>query len=118
MGVDKAHTWKELVEQVKIAEQSAQKFGPSTSENRWGFNNKSVQSSDIDTLIVEVSGETQSKKGNSNKTLEYQRQYSFRDKHVVTIFHLLKKGNKLKLQEARRSDEDKQMISTIVSFTG
>ena len=54
---------------------------------------------------MEVSGEIQSKKDNSNRTLDYQRQYYFVDKHVVIIFHLLKKGNKLKLPEARHPDE-------------
>jgi len=33
------------------------------------------------------------------------RQYSFKDEHVVTIFHLLNKGNKLKLPEAWRPEE-------------
>ena len=30
------------------------------------------------------------------KTIEYQRQYFFKDEHVMTIFHLLNKSNKLK----------------------
>ena len=33
------------------------------------------------------------------------KQYSFKDEQVVTIFHLLQKGNKLKLPEARRLNE-------------
>jgi len=62
-----------------------------------------VESSD--TSALEVYGETWSKKGNSNRTSEYQRQYSFNNEHVVTLFHLLNKGNKLKLLEVRRPDE-------------
>ena len=58
-----------------------------------------------DTSGLGVYGGTRSKKGNSNRTSGYQRQYSFKDEHVVILFHLLNKGNKLKLPEARRPDE-------------
>ena len=34
-----------------------------------------------------------------------QGQYSFREDQVVTIFHLLNKGNKLKLPEVKRPEE-------------
>ena len=40
MGVVKAHTWKELVEQAEIAEKSAKQFEPSTHKGKWGINNK------------------------------------------------------------------------------
>jgi len=40
MGAVKAHTWKELVEQVEIAEKSSKKFEPSTPKGKWGMNNK------------------------------------------------------------------------------
>ena len=36
MGVVKAHTWKELVEQDEIAEKSAKIFEPSVHKNKWG----------------------------------------------------------------------------------
>ena len=36
MGAVKAHTWKEFVEQVEIAEKSAKKFEPSVLKNKWG----------------------------------------------------------------------------------
>ena len=42
MGVVKAHTWKELVEQAEIAEKLAKKFEPSTPKSKWGMNNKDV----------------------------------------------------------------------------
>jgi len=35
MGAIKAHTWKELVEQAKIAEKSAKNFEPSTPKSKW-----------------------------------------------------------------------------------
>ena len=59
----------------------------------------------LKTSTLEVYGGTRSKKGNSNRTTEYQRQYSLKDEHVVTIFHFLNKRNKLKLPEVRRPDE-------------
>ena len=102
MGAVNAHTWKELVEQAEIAEKSAKKFKPSTL--RWRTNNKghdTTESSDTDTLAVEVSGT--------------KRQYSFKNKHVVTIFHLLSEGNKLKFSEARRSWTHKR--SQLLSFS-
>jgi len=40
MGAVKAHTWKELVKQAKIAEKSAKKFEPSIPNGKWGVNNK------------------------------------------------------------------------------
>jgi len=87
-----------LVEQAEIAEKLAKKF--ESPKSRWGINSKShdtTKSSDASTL--EVYRGTRSKKDNSNRTLEYQRRYFFKDEHAVTIFHLLNKGNKLKLPE-------------------
>jgi len=72
IGAVKAHTWKELIEQAEIAEKSAKKF--ETPKSSWGINSKSydtVESSDTSTL--KVYGGTRSKKGNSNRTSEYQR---------------------------------------------
>jgi len=104
MWAVKAHTWKELIKQAEIVEKLAKKF--ETPKSRWGINNKSYNTAETsDTSTLKVYGGTQSKKGNSNRTSEYQRQYFFKDKHVVTLFHLLSKGNKLKLPEARRPDE-------------
>ena len=67
MGAVKAHTWKELVKQVEIAEKSAKKF--ETPKSRWGINSKSYDTAEyLDTSAFEVYGGTRSKKGNSNKT--------------------------------------------------
>jgi len=38
MEVVKAHTWKEHVEQAKIAEKWAKNFEPSMPKNKWGVN--------------------------------------------------------------------------------
>jgi len=62
MGAVKAHTWKELVKQAKIAEKSAKIFEPSASKNKWGVNDKgcnSTQSSQAkgkETMAVELLG--------------------------------------------------------------
>ena len=58
-------------------------------------------------MDVELPGETLPKprKSNSNNNPESKfslKQYSFKDEQVVTIFHLLNKGNKLKLPKVRR----------------
>ena len=62
MGVVKALTWKELVEQAEIAEKSAKKFEPSVLKNKWGVNTKrngaaqSSRSKGMKTMAVEISG--------------------------------------------------------------
>jgi len=56
-------------------------------------------------MVVELSGTAQPKqKNNTNGNQEFKippKVYSFKDEQVVMIFHLLHKGNKLKLPEAR-----------------
>jgi len=68
MGAVKAHTCKELVEQVEIAKKSAKKFEPSTPKGKSGINNKGcgdmAQSSKAkgkETMSVELSGDVHSK---------------------------------------------------------
>ena len=60
-------------------------------------------------MSVELSGDIQSKakkSGFNNQESKFPpKQYSFKDEQVVTIFHLLHKGNKLKLPDARRPNE-------------
>jgi len=60
-------------------------------------------------MSVELSGNIQSKakkSGSSNQESKFPpKQYSFKDEQVVIIFHLLHKGNKLKLPDARRPNE-------------
>ena len=98
---------------MEIAEKSAKKFESSALKNKWGANKgrDTVQSSQAKgkvTLAVKVSeAPSKPKKSNSNSTPEFkspQRQY-FKDEHMLTIFHLLNKNNKLKLPEARCSEE-------------
>jgi len=61
-------------------------------------------------MAVELSGEAppKQKKGNASDNQESEfplKMYSFKDEQVVTIFHLLHKGNKLKLPKVWRPDE-------------
>ena len=110
MGAVKAHTWKELFEQAEIAKKSAKKFEPSAPNGKWVVNNKergdmaqSSQTKGKEIMSVELSGDVHPKtKKSSANNQEFKfssKQYSFKDKQVVTIFHLLQKGNKLKLSE-------------------
>ena len=72
MGAVRAHTWKELIEQAEIAKKSAKEF--EAPKSRWGINNKSYDLAESsDTSALEVYRGTRSKKGNSNRTSEYQR---------------------------------------------
>ena len=114
MGAFKSHTWKELVKQPEIAEKLAKKFEPSTPKGKWGMNNKGrgdmAQSSQAkETMSIELSGDVHSKaKKNAFNNQESKfppKQYSFKDEQVVAIFHLLHKGNKLKLPDVRRPNE-------------
>jgi len=61
----------------------------------------SSQSKGKETMFVELSGETSpktQKSGASNQEFKFpSKQCSFKDEQVVTIFHFLQKGNKLKL---------------------
>jgi len=68
MGAIKAHTWKELVEQAKIAKNSGKKFKPSTPKGKWSMNNKgrgdmaqSFRVKGKKTMSVELSGDVPSK---------------------------------------------------------
>ena len=60
-------------------------------------------------MSVELLGDTPpktKKSGFNNQEFNFPpKQYSFKDEHVVTIFHLLHKGNKLKLSDARHPNE-------------
>ena len=70
---------------------------------------QSSQAKGKEIMSVELSGDVQSKakkSGFNNQESKFPpKQYSFKDDQVVTIFHLLHKGNKLKLPDARRPNE-------------
>jgi len=70
---------------------------------------QSSQAKGKDTMSVELSGDVHSKakkSGFNNQESKFPpKQYSFKDEQVVAIFHLLHKGNKLKLPDVRRPNE-------------
>ena len=70
---------------------------------------QSPQAKGKETMSVELSGDVHSKTKqsdfNSQESKFPLKQYSFKDEHVVTIFHLLHKGNKLKLSDVRHPHE-------------
>jgi len=80
-------------------------------KNKWGVNSKgrdaaqSSQSKGKETMAIDLSEAAQPKqKSSTNDNQEFKfppKVCSFKDKQVVTIFHLLHKGNKLKLSKVR-----------------
>ena len=70
---------------------------------------QSSQAKGKETMSVELSGDMQSKAKKSvfnNQEPKFpSKHYSFKDDQVVTIFHLLHKGNKMKLPDVRRPNE-------------
>jgi len=70
---------------------------------------QSFQAKGKETMSVKLSGDTPpktKKSGVNNQEFKFPpKQYSFKDEQVITIFHLLQKGNKLKLPEVRRPNE-------------
>ena len=61
MGAVKAHTLKELIKQVEIAEKSAKNF--ETPKSTWGINSKRYDTAESsDTSTLEVYGETDQRK--------------------------------------------------------
>ena len=78
-------------------------------KGKWSVKKDVVNSTIFPIKREELSGETPlktKKSGTDNQEFKFSsKQYSFKDEHVVTIFHLLQKGGKLKLPEVRRSNE-------------
>jgi len=129
MGAVKTPTQKELMEQAEIAEKSAKKFDPSSTQGQMGVNTKgrdaaqSSQPKGKETMAVELSGTTQPKQKSSthgNQEFKFPpKVYSFKDEQVVTIFHFftsvtsssyLKFGDQIKWHV--------QLILTTASFIG
>ena len=79
MGAVKAHTWKELLEQVEIAEKSAKKFEPSTPKGKWSNKGRgdvaqSSQAKGKEIMSVELTGDVPpktKKSGNNNQEFKF-----------------------------------------------
>jgi len=81
---------------------------------------QSSQAKGKETMSVELSGDVHSKAKKSdfnNQEFKFPpKQYSFKDEQVVAIFHVLYKGNKLKLLMIDALMKwDARMIPTIAS---
>ena len=57
------------------------------------------------TEVASLPKPPQEKEGNVSLKERLNKQYSFKDEHVISLFKLLQKSNKLKLPEARRPEE-------------
>jgi len=115
MGVAEYRTWKQLVLQGEQAEEIVSrvrakeknsKLRPDKSMRR--APKSSSQTRRKDTLATEVKSpsKTQSVRGGmASGQARAIKSYSFKDEHVVSLFKLLQKSNRLKLQEVRRPKE-------------
>jgi len=66
------------------------------------------QSKRKDTLVIESKSPVKpqpTRGGGSSSQQRANRQYSFKDEHIDSLFKLLNKSNRLNLPEARRSEE-------------
>src|SRR3984957_13460675 len=57
------------------------------------------------TEVASLPKPPQEKEGNVSLKERLNKQYSFKDKYVISLFKLLQKSNKLKLPEAKRPEE-------------
>jgi len=115
IGVAECSTWKQLVlqgEQAKKivtrvkSEEKSSKPRPEKLMRRTP--KQSFQLKRKDTLAIETKAPSkpQSAKGSrASGQILANKQYSFKDKHVISLFKLLHKSNKLKLLELRHPEE-------------
>jgi len=127
IGVAESHTWKQLVQQGEHAEEiiakvKVEKNKPRPEKTIRRTSEVSSQSKRKDTLATETKSPTKpqsTRGGSSSSQSRANRQYSFKDEHVDSLFKLLNKSNRLKLPEARRPEEvDKTDIPTTACITG
>ena len=115
IGVAECRTWKQLVSQGEHAEEIVMRFKAEEKENKprqeksaWRTPEQSFQSKRKDTLASKATSSTKSqlvRGGNTSGQMCANKQYSFKDEHVVSLFKLLHKSKKLKLREAKCPEE-------------
>ena len=114
IGVTEYHTRKKMVLQheqaegiiirVKVEEKECKLRSEKSTRH---VSESSSHSRRNDTLTAEVKSPSKPKparRSNFSEQMRANKQYSFKDEHVVSLFKLLYKSNKLKLQEARRPE--------------
>jgi len=107
--------WKQLVLQGEQAEEIVARVKAEEKESKprsekptWCTTEQSFQLKRKDTLATEITSSIkpqQPRGGNISGQALANKQYSFKDEHIISLFKLLHKSNKLKLAEAKRPKE-------------
>jgi len=113
IGVAESRTWKQLVQQDEQAEEivarvRAEENKPRPERSTRRAPDTSLQIKWKDNMATETKSpaKPQPVKGSgSSSQPRANKQYSFKDEHVDSLFKLLNKSNRLKLPEARRPEE-------------
>ena len=113
IGVAESCAWKQLVQQGEQAEEivarvKAEESKPRPEKSTRRAPEVSSQAKRKDTLATETKSLPKpqlTRGGGSSNQTRTNKQYSFKDEHVDTLFKLLNKSNILKLSEAKRSEE-------------
>ena len=113
IGVVESRTWKQLIQQGEQAEEIVARVR--TEENKPRLERSTRRAPDIslqakrkDNLAAETKSPVKSqpvKGSGSSSQPRANKQYSFKDEHVDSLFKLLNRSNRLKLPEARRPEE-------------
>ena len=94
-----------LVARVKAEEGESR---AKTAKSMQRTPNQSSRSKGKDTLATETMSSAKPQPARENTTsgqVRTNKQYSFKEEHVVSLFKLLYKSNKLKFPEIKRSEE-------------
>ena len=111
IGVAECKSWKQLVSQAETivarikAEEGEKMRQPSSSQRTPA---QSSRSKGKETMAAETTSPVKAQPVRGNAApgqIRANKQYSFRDEHVVALFKLLQKSNKLKLPEPKRPEE-------------
>ena len=114
IGVAESRTRKQLVQQGEqveeiIARVKAEKNKPRPEKSTRRTPEVSFQSKRKETLLTEMKSpiKPQPTRGGSSSSSQpcANRQYSFKDEHIDSLFKLLNKSNRLKLPEVRCPEE-------------
>ena len=113
IGVAESRTWKQLVqkgEQAKetVAGVKAEEGKPRPQKSTRRVPEAFFQVKRKDTLAIETKSPSKSQlaRGDSSSSQpRSNKQYSFKDEHLDSLFKLLSKSNRLKHFEARRPEE-------------
>ena len=115
MGAVKAHTLKELIKQAEIAKKSAKKF--ETPKSRWEIKAKVMTRLN---LLIHQHWKYIEELDQRKVTpigLQSIRDNTLSKMSMCDTFHLLNKGNKLKLPETRRPNEVGRMNDPSIVFS-